>query len=99
MSHAAGKDPLQFQIELLGKDELLPGKGVGFNTGRSRAVLEKISELSGWGKRSLPPRTGVGVVTHLFLNKDAPVPPAIEAVGDILCHPILGGLHHQYVRI
>ncbi len=29
---AAGKDPLQFQIDLLGKDELLPGRGAGFNT-------------------------------------------------------------------
>jgi transposase InsO family protein len=37
--------------------------------------------------------------THLSLNKDAPVPRANEAVGDILCQPILGGLHHQYVRI
>jgi transposase InsO family protein len=39
------------------------------------------------------------VRTHLSLEKDAPVPRAIGAVGHILCHPILGGLHHQYVRI
>jgi hypothetical protein len=39
------------------------------------------------------------VRTHLSLNKDAPVPRAIEAVGDILCLPVLGGLHHQYIRI
>jgi isoquinoline 1-oxidoreductase beta subunit len=64
MAHAAGKDPLQFQIGLLGKDELLPGKGAGFNTGRSRAVLEKVREVSGWGKRSLPPRTGLGVAFY-----------------------------------
>jgi hypothetical protein len=37
--------------------------------------------------------------THLSLNKDAPVPRAVEAVGRILPTPILGGLHHQYVRI
>ena len=64
MAHPAGKDPLQFQIGLLGKDELLPGKGAGFNTGRSRAVLEKVREVSGWGKRSLPPRTGLGVAFY-----------------------------------
>ena len=37
--------------------------------------------------------------THLSLNKDAPVSRAVEAVGRILPVPILGGLHHQYVRI
>ena len=37
--------------------------------------------------------------THLSLNKDAPVPRAVQAVGRILPKPVLGGLHHQYVRI
>jgi len=37
--------------------------------------------------------------THLSLSKDAPVPRAIGTVGHILCRPVLGGLHHQYVRI
>jgi transposase InsO family protein len=37
--------------------------------------------------------------THLSLNKDAPVSRAVQAVGPILPLPILGGLHHQYVRI
>jgi hypothetical protein len=39
------------------------------------------------------------VRTHLSLNKDAPMPRAIQAVGRIYTNPILGGLHHQYVRI
>lgn len=64
MAQVAGKDPLQFQIDLLGKDELLPGKGVGFNTGRSRGVLEKVREVSGWGDGSLPERTGRGVAFY-----------------------------------
>lgn len=37
--------------------------------------------------------------THLSLDKDAPVSRAVERVGNILCRPILGGLHHQYARI
>jgi transposase InsO family protein len=37
--------------------------------------------------------------THLSLNKDAPVPRAVQAIGRILPTPILGGLHHHYVRI
>jgi transposase InsO family protein len=36
--------------------------------------------------------------THLSLGKDAPIPRAVQAVGRILPRPILGGLHHQYVR-
>ena len=36
--------------------------------------------------------------THLSLNKDSPVTRPIETVGRILPVPILGGLHHQYVR-
>jgi transposase InsO family protein len=36
--------------------------------------------------------------THLSLNKDAPVPRAVERTGHILCRPVLGGLHHRYVR-
>jgi transposase InsO family protein len=37
--------------------------------------------------------------THLSLNKDAPAPRAVERAGQILYRPVLGGLHHQYVRI
>src|SRR5712671_2215234 len=37
--------------------------------------------------------------THLSLEKDAPVSRAVERAGSILCRPVLGGLHHQYVRI
>ena len=37
--------------------------------------------------------------THLSLNKDTPASRAIQTVGRILPLPILGGLHHQYVRI
>ena len=37
--------------------------------------------------------------THLALSKDAPAPRAVQAVGSIIAKPLLGGLHHQYVRI
>jgi transposase InsO family protein len=39
------------------------------------------------------------VRTHLSLEKDAPLSRAVQRAGHILCRPILGGLHHQYVRI
>jgi transposase InsO family protein len=40
-----------------------------------------------------------GVRTHLSLNKDAPDTRAVHAIGCIVAKPLLGGLHHQYVRI
>jgi transposase InsO family protein len=36
--------------------------------------------------------------THLSLQKDAPIPRAVQAVGQTFAVPILGGLHHQYIR-
>lgn len=36
---------------------------------------------------------------HRSLRKDAPFRRAIQRVGDIVAIPILGGIHHQYVRI
>jgi len=37
--------------------------------------------------------------THLSLNKDAPLSRPIQTIGRIFPRPILGGLHHHYVRI
>jgi transposase InsO family protein len=37
--------------------------------------------------------------THLSINKDAPSPRTIHAVGRIVKTPFLGGLHHLYVRV
>jgi transposase InsO family protein len=40
-----------------------------------------------------------GVRTHLSLAKDSPQTRSVQAVGSILPLPIIGGLHHHYVRI
>ncbi len=37
--------------------------------------------------------------THLSLDKDAPIPRTVQTVGQTLAVPILGGLHHQYIRV
>jgi len=37
--------------------------------------------------------------THRSLNKDAPIHRAIQYAGSIVSTPILGGLHHHYVRV
>ena len=37
--------------------------------------------------------------THLSLEKNAPISRAVQTVGQALAVPILGGLHHQYIRV
>jgi hypothetical protein len=37
--------------------------------------------------------------THLSLDKDSPLSRTVERAGRIVCRPVLGGLHHKYVRI
>jgi transposase InsO family protein len=37
--------------------------------------------------------------THLSLHKDSPIPRAVQTFGRTLAVPILGGLHHQYIRV
>ena len=39
------------------------------------------------------------VRTHRSLKKDAPISRAVQRIGDIKSHAVLGGLHHHYVRI
>jgi len=40
-----------------------------------------------------------GTRTHVSLGKDAPSRRPIERFGDVVAHPILGGLHHRYAGI
>jgi len=37
--------------------------------------------------------------THWSLNKDAPVSRPVQRTGNIKSRPLLGGLHHHYVRV
>jgi isoquinoline 1-oxidoreductase beta subunit len=63
MAHAAGKDPLQFRLDMLGPDRVIPGTDP-FDTSRMRGVLELVRQMSGWGRTALPPRTGMGVAFY-----------------------------------
>ena len=60
---AAGKDPLQFRLDLLASPVAggpAPG-GAGFNASRARGVLEAVRDMSNWNRRaSLPKGTAQG---------------------------------------
>jgi isoquinoline 1-oxidoreductase subunit beta len=73
LAHAAGKDPIDFQLELLKNP--LPGEGQGkkggnpfgpgFFAARMITVIERVRQMSAWeGRRSLPSGTGLGFACY-----------------------------------
>ncbi|CAN5899394.1 xanthine dehydrogenase family protein molybdopterin-binding subunit [soil metagenome] len=68
LAHAAGKDPLQFRLDLLSNvqaDAASTGpQPPPYDAARARGVLELVRDKSGWGKAPLPRGTGMGVAFH-----------------------------------
>ncbi|MFO1502972.1 MAG: molybdopterin cofactor-binding domain-containing protein [Steroidobacteraceae bacterium] len=70
LAHAAGKDPLQFQLDLLGpaKKPVVNkspfGEQVGFDNGRMAGVLKAVAEKSGWGNTKLAKGKGMGIAAY-----------------------------------
>jgi isoquinoline 1-oxidoreductase subunit beta len=78
LAHAAKKDPVQYQLALLGPDRKIDFAGTKYqnygasldqypyDTARLRRVIEIAAEKSGWGKRStsLSKGRGLGIAAH-----------------------------------
>lgn len=67
LAHAAGRDPLQLQLELMGDQKTIPSSGQGgkeYNLERFRNVLTFTAEKAGWGKKKLPKGQGAGIACY-----------------------------------
>ncbi len=60
LAHAAGKDPVQFRLDLLAN----AGDGAGFDAARMRGVLELVAENSGWHAQRPSRGKGMGVAFY-----------------------------------
>jgi len=61
MAHAAGKDPVQFRLDILNSPEIAKADD-GFDAARMRGVLEAVAQRCKWSERNkLPKGHGMGV--------------------------------------
>jgi isoquinoline 1-oxidoreductase beta subunit len=71
LANAAGKDPLQFRLDLLATPRSKPA-GDAFSAERMTGVLKDVAERSGWthqanrpaGQQANGPRTAMGIACH-----------------------------------
>ncbi|MCI2230089.1 molybdopterin-dependent oxidoreductase [Polaribacter sp. MSW13] len=64
LAFAAKKDPVQFHLDLLGKEKVIKGRSdYPFESKRLKNVLKNTAKIANWGKE-LPKGHGIGVAVH-----------------------------------
>lgn len=87
---AAGKDPVQFRLELLQKARTKPVGAVKYNIDRMETVIKQAAEKSGWGKKGVSQgfsvyfshASYVAQVCDVVMKSGKPVVQKIYAVSD-----------------
>ncbi len=76
LAHASGRDAVDYQLDLLGKPRIVDLKNTNYpnygapydvypiDTARLIHVMQMAAEKSGWGKRKLGKRAGLGFAAH-----------------------------------
>ena len=109
LAHAAGKDPLQFQLDLLGPPRapaMLPSRfgppAPGFNNARMAGVLKEVANRSGWGKTKLAKGVGQGIAcyySHMGYFAEV-VQARVNSAGDVKVDKIwvVGDVGNQIIN-
>lgn len=88
---SAGKDPVQFRLELLQKARTNPVGAIKYNIDRMETVIKQVAEKSGWGKKKdvsqgfsvyFSHASYVAQVCEVVMNDKTPVVKKIYAVAD-----------------
>lgn len=92
VAQAAGKDPVQFRLELLAKAKQKPTGSIQYDLDRMRGVIELAAEKAGWGKKKpgvsqgfssyFSHRSYVAQVGEVVMQKGKPVLQKVYAAAD-----------------
>lgn len=91
VAHTAGKDPVQFRLDLLAKAKKSPVGEMRYDVGRMEAVIRMAAEKSGWGRKKdvsqgfsvyFSHASYVAQVAEVVMRAGLPVVKKIFAVSD-----------------
>ncbi|HUL35852.1 MAG TPA: molybdopterin cofactor-binding domain-containing protein [Candidatus Eisenbacteria bacterium] len=103
LAHLAGKDPVEYQLALLGPDRIIPKSELPkdytnydgnyeqypIDVARMKRVVQLAAEKSGWGKQKLGNGFGMGIAVHRsFLTYVATVVQAEVKDGQVKVHRV-----------